>query len=137
MYKWCRCSQLNIVCVIYVPIHTRHRKHCCQKYASNEKKIQIKVVQNEFCINAAASAYVFPPPTELGGSKDWYISNIILYGNREVDSLSRWTLLKPSIISKNCSNKNCSEFNFLEKSQRVHKSISPRNVVRRLSFVFK
>ncbi len=37
----------------------------------------------------------------------------------------------------NTSNKNCSEFNFLQKTQRAHMFISPRSGGRRLEFVFK
>ncbi len=49
------------------------------------------------------------------GSKDWYVSNIILYWNRKVDPFLVRTLPKLPIISKNCSNKSCWELNFIQK----------------------
>ncbi len=42
------------------------------------------------------------------------------------------TLQKLSLISKTCSNKSCSELNFVQKSQRVHMSISVRSGARGL-----
>ncbi len=47
--------------------------------------------------------------------------------NEKVDSLRGWMLQKIPIISKNSSNKNCSELNFLQKTQWTHVSISSRN----------
>ncbi len=42
---------------------------------------------------------------------------ILLYWNEKVDSLYNWTLRKISITSKNASNENWSELNFLQKPQ--------------------
>ncbi len=56
-----------------------------------------------------------PPGVELGGSKDWHVSNVILYWNGKVDSFWGWRLPKSPIISNNCSNKNCWELNFVQK----------------------
>ncbi len=39
---------------------------------------------------------------------------------------------KISVITKNLSNKNCSELNFLQKTHWTHISISPRSGARRL-----
>ncbi len=59
-----------------------------------------------------------PPGLELGGcSKYWYVSKIILYWNRQLDSFPGWLLPKLTIISKNCSNKSCLELNFIQKVQ--------------------
>ncbi len=52
---------------------------------------------------------------------------IIIYWNEKVDSLQSWTLQKIPIISKNVLNKNCLELNFLQKTQRLHMSISLRS----------
>ncbi len=41
--------------------------------------------------------------------------NIIMYWKEKVDSLYNWTLRKISITSKYASNKNWSEWNFIQK----------------------
>ncbi len=46
--------------------------------------------------------------------------------------LSGWTLLKLLITSKNCSNKGCSKLNFIQESQWVYISISPKSGARGL-----
>ncbi len=63
--------------------------------------------------------YLLPPAVESGCCKDCHV---------KVNSL----LGPMPIISKNVSNKSCSELNFLRKSQQVHTSISPRSVARGL-----
>ncbi len=49
--------------------------------------------------------YVSLPEVELGGSKHWYVSNIISYWEGKVDSLLALTLPKLSTTSENGSNK--------------------------------
>ncbi len=66
-----------------------------------------------------------PPGVELRGSKDCHVWNIVMYWNCKVDSLYGWMLQKLSIILKDAAKKNCSESNFLQKSQEMHLSISP------------
>ncbi len=46
--------------------------------------------------------------------------------------LSGSALLKLPIVSKNCSNKSCSEFNFVQESHWAYMSISPRSGTRGL-----
>ncbi len=75
----------DISCVIMVIFHFWVER--CQKYRSNPKKFQIKVVGIEFCPKKSANAYVYlPPGVELGGSKD--VPSIILKGNSKLQSLS-------------------------------------------------
>ncbi len=61
---------------------------------------------------------------EQWGSKNRYFSNIILYWNEKVDSLSGSMLPKLLIISENASIKSCWELNYVQKSQWGHMSIS-------------
>ncbi len=70
--------------------------------------------------------------SELRGSKDGYVSNMILRWNGKADSLLGWSLPKLPIISINCSNKSCWELNFVQKSQWTHTSISAREGARAL-----
>ncbi len=94
------------------------------------KKI-IKVVEHQLSYKKV-SGHTCPssPGMELGDSKDWYVSNIILYWNGKVNSLSGWTLSKLLVISKNYSNKSFWELNFVQKSQWAHTSISPKSEAR-------
>ncbi len=72
------------------------------KNCSNKSCSELNFVQK------SQWAHMSPPPeVELRCSKDWYVSNILLYLNRKIDSLSGWTLSKLPIISKNASNKSC------------------------------
>ncbi len=107
---------------------------CCIK-----KNVQIKV---EDCISykkVSRRPSLSSPGVAPRGSKDWYVSNIIMYWNGKVDSFLGWRLSKLPIISKNCSNKSCWEINFFLKSQWTHISISARGGVRGLerSMCFK
>ncbi len=75
---------------------------------------------------------------ELRGSKDWYVSNIILYRSGKIDSLSNWTLPKIRTVSKNAPNKSCWALNLVHESQWAHMPISPRRGAagpERLSFL--
>ncbi len=49
---------------------------------------------------------------------------LIMYRNGKLDSLYGSTLPKIRMISKKASNKSCLELNFIQKSSRVHMSIS-------------
>ncbi len=53
------------------------------------KLLKLKLLSIEFCTQKSAGAHVYIPHTrvELGVSKDWYVSNIILYLNEKLDSL--------------------------------------------------
>ncbi len=53
-----------------------------------------------------------------------------MHWNGKVDSFHGWTLQKIPKISKNASNGNCAELNFLQKTQWTHISISPRTGAR-------
>ncbi len=76
--------------------------------------VQIKVVRNWISYKKV-SGWIFlsPPEVKLGGSKDCRVWNIIIYKNEKIDPLKDSTLPKLSIITKNGSNKSCSELNFL------------------------
>ncbi len=73
-----------------------------------------------------------PPGVEQRCSKDCYLWNIIMLWNGKVDSLEGLTLPKLTIISKNCSNKSCSELNFVQKCHWTRMSITPRSGATRL-----
>ncbi len=87
------------------------------KIIGERRQINSPRIKHGMKINICGHTRLSPPGMELRGSKDWYVSNIILYRNRKVDSLSGWMLPKLQIISKNCSNKSCSELNFIQKGQ--------------------
>ncbi len=65
---------------------------------------------------------------ELGASKGSHFRNIKAYKNGKVESLYCSTLPKIHIKSKISSNKRCSELNFVQKSQWMRMSISPRSM---------
>ncbi len=56
---------------------------------------------------------------------NWYVSNFILYWNGKVGLFLGWRIPKVPIISKNCA-----ALNFVQKSHRVHVSISRRSGAR-------
>ncbi len=67
-----------------------------------------------------------PPRMELGGSKDWWVWNIIMYKNGKVDSLEGSALPKVRIISKNGSNKSGWATNSAQKkSMGAHVYLPP------------
>ncbi len=69
--------------------------------------------------------YLSPLGVELVGSKDQYVSDLIMYRNKNLGSLYGSTLLKIRITWKKAWNKSYSELNFVQKSPRAHMSISP------------
>ncbi len=75
---------------------------------------------------------VFPSRVELGVSEDCHFWNILMRLNGKVDSLKVWMLLKILKISKNDSNKNCSELNFQRKTWLMYISIFTRSRARNL-----
>ncbi len=88
----------------------------CQNYWFYQKIVQVKLIENWISYKKVSGRiYLSPPWVELRGSKDILVSNIRLYWNRKIDSLLGRMLPKLRIISKNCSNKSCSELNFLQK----------------------
>ncbi len=65
------------------------RAECCENYPLYQKIVQIKVVQNRILYKKGRErTCLFPPGVELEGSKDSYVSNIILYRSGKEDSLS-------------------------------------------------
>ncbi len=107
----------------------------CQKYELYEKLLEIKVVEHWIPytkVRGSTCLSRFPPRVELGGFKDCYISNIILYWNGKVDSVWGSPQIKIRIISENASNKSCWALNFEQKSQWAHMSIFPSNEARGL-----
>ncbi len=61
----------------------------CQKYAVLQKKLQIKVVWDWISYKKVPERICLSPPgVDLESSKDWYLSDIILYRSGKVDSLS-------------------------------------------------
>ncbi len=57
----------------------------CQKYASHQKKLQIKVVRNWISPEKVRKRICLSfPGVELGGSKDWQVQNIIMYRNSKL-----------------------------------------------------
>ncbi len=66
------------------------------------------------------------------GSTDFYVWNIIMHWNGNVDSLYSSALPKIQIIRKNALNKICWKLNFLQKTQWAHMSISCRSKARGL-----
>ncbi len=61
------------------------RAQCCQNYWLYQKIIQIKVVENWISYKkVSGDTCLSLPAVELGDSKDWYVSNIILYWNGKV-----------------------------------------------------
>ncbi len=65
-----------------------------------------------------------PPGVELGGSKDWYGWNIIMYKNSKLYSLYSWMLWKIPIIWKKALSKSCLGLNSLQKIHWTHTFIS-------------
>ncbi len=94
--------------------------------------VQMKIIENWISYRKVSGrTYLSPPGMELVGLKDWYVSNIILYWSGKVDSFLGWRLPKSKIISNNCSNKNRTELNFVQKSHRAHMTISRRSGAKR------
>ncbi len=81
-------------------------------------KFPIRKVSGRICLSLPSLE------VELGGSKDWYGWNIIMYKNGELHSLYSWTLWKLLIVWKKTSSKSCLELNSLRRSQWVSMSIS-------------
>ncbi len=107
--------------------YIRLRAQRCQKYASHGKKLKIKVVWNWISSKKVRKRVSLSPPgVELGGFKDQYVWNLIMYRNVNLGSLYGSALLKIR-ISKKASNKSCLELNFVQKSSWAHISISPRS----------
>ncbi len=100
---------------------TNYKKNCLNKSCWELNFVQ-KSQWTHFSISPRSGA-------ELRGSKDGYVSNIILHWNGKSDSFLGWRLPKLPIISNNCSNKSCWELNFVLKSQWMHMSISTRDGV--------
>ncbi len=113
-------------------IHFKARR--CQKSALyQKKKLRIKVVKDSVSYKRNSGPICLPSPAvELGGSEDWFVSNIILYRNGKVNSLSGSTLPKIHIIWENASNKSCRALNSVQKSQRARTFIIPKRGARGL-----
>ncbi len=80
----------------------------CQNYQLHQTIIQIEVVENWISYKKVSGhTSSSPPGVEPGGSKDWYVSNIMLYRNGKVDSFLGWRMPKLLIILKNSSNESC------------------------------
>ncbi len=95
-----------------------------------EKKLQIKVVQNWISYkNVHERICPSPYGAELGASKDWYGCYMVL---KLQIAFNLCLLPKICITSKKASHKSCSELNFVQKSPRVHMSISPQSGARAL-----
>ncbi len=80
-----------IFCNIKTNTSIHFRAEGCQKYWLYQKMIQIKVVENSIsCKKLTGRVCLSPPPprVELWGSKDWLVSNILMYWNGK----SRFTL---------------------------------------------
>ncbi len=94
--------------------------------------LQTKVVQDWIFYEKFSECIPLSPPgVELGSSKDFHFWNIIMYWNGKEDSLKGWMLMqKIPMISKHALNKNCSELNFVQKTQWTHISIFPRSGAR-------
>ncbi len=68
--------------------HIQFRAQRCQKYASHEKKLPIKVVQNWIFYKKVSKWICLSlSRVELRESKDWYGWNIILYRKGEIHSI--------------------------------------------------
>ncbi len=107
------------------------RAQCGQNYWLYQNIVQIKLVENWILYKKVSGRICLSlPGVEQAVSKDWYVSNIMLYQNGKVDSLQDSTLPKIHIITKSCSNNSCSGLNFVQKSQWMHMSISPRSGAR-------
>ncbi len=88
------------------------------------KKLQIKVVRNRISPKKVCKRICLSPPrVEIGGSKDQYVWNLIMF-NGKLDSLWGSTLPKIRMFWKKASNKSCSQSNFAQKSPWAHMSIS-------------
>ncbi len=86
--------------------------------------------KSRWALNCVQKSPREQPGVELMGSKDQYVWNLIMYRNVHLDSLYGLTLPKICMISKEASNKSCSELNFVQKSSGCIMSISPRSGVR-------
>ncbi len=85
----------------------------------------IKVVENEILYKKVnGRTYLSYSGVELEAFKDWYVSNILLYWNGNVNALP-----KLPIILKKCSNKSYLEWNFIRRSQWTPMSIFCRSRV--------
>ncbi len=73
----------------------------CQKYASHQKKLQIKVVRHWISSKKVRELICLSPPgVELGDSKDWQVPSIILKGNSKLHSIYCSILRKIRTASK-------------------------------------
>ncbi len=86
--------------------------------------ISNKKVSGRICLS--------PPRVQLGGPKDQYVWNLLMYRNGKLDSLWGSTLPKIRIFWKKASNKSCSKSNFSQKSRQAHTAISSMSGARGL-----
>ncbi len=98
----------------------------------NKKCFKWKLVGIKLITKKSVDTSLSSPGVELGDSKDCHFPNIIMYWNCKLETLKGWTLPKLVIITRNTSNKSCSELNFLQKSRWVHFIILLRNGARGL-----
>ncbi len=90
----------------------------------HQKKLHIKVIWNWIAYEKVLEHISLSPPwVELGGSKDQYIWNLIMYKNGKLDSLWGSMLPKIRITSKKASNNSCSELNFVQKTSRAFEAL--------------
>ncbi len=91
-----------------------------QKYGLHRKMLQIKVIQNWISRKKFHERICLSLPwVELGGSKDQYVWNLIMYRNGILDSLWSSTLSKISTLWK--KNLSCLESNFVQKSPQARR----------------
>ncbi len=81
--KW-----LKYYTVLKLQNYIQSRAQCCQKYASYQKNLQIKVVRNWISYKKVPERIrLSPPRVELGDAKDWYGWNIIVLWNGKLHYL--------------------------------------------------
>ncbi len=81
-------------------------------------RLIINIIDRLFLISIQKSQF----RVELVAPKIAIFWNIVMFKNREIDSLWGWMLPKIRIISKNISNKSCWALNSIRESQWAHLS---------------
>ncbi len=92
-----------------------------------KKSFKWKLYRIKFPTKNSVEAYHYLPHHRSGAIGR---QTTAMYWNGKVGSFGGWTLPKVPIVLKNASNKNCTKFNFQQKTQGAQVFISPRSGAR-------
>ncbi len=100
---------------------TKFKTQRCQKYASHEKKLQIKVVRNWISYKKVRERMCLSPPrVQLGGLKDWHVWSTVYREMANYIQFRAQPCQKYASHTKKASDKSYSELNFIQKCpQRI------------------